>query len=191
MSSIAINRGAPSLPVNANTGNAQVFNLASNPLLPVTVTAAGAGALEGKRFSVRAEGNALTAGAYTLKASLLAALVTPANPLVIGSWTLLGQGTARAIATTWAPWWISADLIFDSRSGAMQGVFDQMVNNLYDAKAAIANQLTGINGTNLPVLQGATNVPPANPSVVFAVALTFGTAAAGNLGNLMNFEVGF
>jgi hypothetical protein len=191
MSSIAIRRAAPANPVIAAVNTAQVFSFLANSLIPVNIGAPGKLALEGRQFRVRAEGNAFTNGAYTVKASLLAGLVVPAVPFTVGNWTLLGAGTARAVANTWAPWWIQADLIFDSTGGAMQGTFQQMVNNLFDASAAIANQVTGINGTNLNVTQGATVVPPADPAVVFGVALTFGTADGANVGNLKNFEIGF
>lgn len=192
MSSIAIRRAAPANPVNSTSStSAQVFNLVSNAAVPVTVVAPGHLVLEGKRFTVRAEGSLYSAGATTtVKASLLGALTIPATPLTATNWTLLGSGTARTVDAAWCPWWISADLIFDSNGGALQGVFDQMLNNLYDARAAITNQVTGINGTNSTISQAGTAVPPAEPAVVFAVALTFNTAGA-NIGNLANFEVGF
>lgn len=191
MSSQAIRHAAPANAVTANSNAAQVFNLVSNALVPVTVAAPGKLILEAKQFRVRAEGYALTAGNYTLKASLLAGLTIPATPLTATNWTLLGAGTARAINTTYAPWWIEADLIFDSYSGALQGVFDQLVNNLYDSRAALTNQVTGINGTNANISQGGTVVVPADPVLYFAIALTFGTANAGNAGYLNNFEIGF
>jgi hypothetical protein len=167
-----------------------MFTLASNPLLAVSLGVPGKLALEGKQFRVRAEGNMQTAGAFTAKASLVAALALPATPLTIGNWTLFGAGTARTVSTAWSPWWIQADLIFDSSSGAVQGVFSQMVNNLFDAPAALSNQLTGVNGTNVIVTQASTPVAPTDPVFFLGVALTFGTAGA-NVGNLMNFEIGF
>lgn len=192
MSSSAIRRAAPANPVQAAVATAQVFSLASNSVLACTVPLPGKLALENKKFNVRAEGNALTAGATTtVQASLLAATVLPATPLTIGNWTLIGAGTAQVVNTTWAPWYIEANLIVDSRSGNMQGTFSQMINNLYNAFAAITNQVTGINGTLGTVTQGATPVPPADPIAFFAVALTFSVAAAGNAGYLANFEVGF
>lgn len=191
MSSSAIRRAAPASQVAALVATAQVFALASNAQLPATVAAPGKLALEGKRFNVRAEGYAAAAGAYTIQASLLAALAVPANPLTAGSWTLLGAGTAQALAAAGGcPWWIEAQLIFDSQSGKMQGTFNQMINNLMNAAAPIANQITGINGSNAIVSQAGTPVPPTDPALVFAVALTFGTAGA-NTGNLANFEIGF
>jgi hypothetical protein len=191
MSSTAIRRAPPSNQVSASVITAQVFNLASNAALPTTVAAPGKLALEGKSFNIRAEGNAFTTVAtYTAKLSLLGALVVPASPLVATNWTLLGSGTARIIAATWAPWWIEAKCMYDSNSGLLAGVFQQMVNNLFDANVALTATLTGLNGTNQTVTQGATPVPPADPVAVFAVAITFSIAAA-NLANLFNFELAF
>lgn len=191
MSSTAIKRAAPAQQITAQVGTAQVFTLASNTLLACTLPCPGKGALEQKQFRIRAEGNAQTAGAYTLKPALLGAPTSiPANPTTAASWTTICSGTARSIATTWAPWWIEATLIYDSNSGLLQGVFEQMVNNLYDLKAVITGVLTGLNGTNFSVLQGATNVAPADPIAYFALALTFGTAGA-NVGNMANFEISF
>lgn len=190
MSSLAIKRAQPANNVIASVNTAQVFSLLSNSAVPATVPAPGKLILEAKRFRVRAEGWLQTVGAYTAKASLLAALTIPATPLTAANWTLLGTGTARTVSTAYSPWWIEADLICDSNSGALQGVFNQMVNNLYDASAALSNQVTGINGTNANVTQGATVVAPADPILYFAVALTFGTAGL-NIGNLTNFELGF
>lgn len=192
MSSLAIRRAAPANPVVAAVNTAQVFSLLSNALVPATVVAPGKLVLEAKSFKLRAEGNYSAAGAYTLKASLLGAVAIPAVPLTAANWTLLGAGTARAIgAAGFSNWWIEANLIFDSDSGLLNGTFNQMVNNLYDAAAAIANQVTGINGTNVSKTQAGTVVPQTDPAVYFAVALTFGTANAANVGNLVNFEVGF
>lgn len=194
MSSSAIRRAAPAAPANANVATAQVLALASNPLLPCTLSVPGKLALEARRFTVRAEGNALVgAGAITVNITLLGATSIPANPLTAASWTTIGAGTAAAIATaTSAPWWINADLIYDSVGGALQGTYTEFANNALKAVAAITNQLTGINGTNLPVVQpGPVTVQPADPIAFFAVAVTFGTANAGNIANLANFEIGF
>jgi hypothetical protein len=191
MSSIAIRRAQPANVVQASVATAQVFSLASNPQLPCVIPVPGALAIEAKRFTVRAEGNIQVAGAFTTKATLLAALTIPAAPFTSTNWTVLGSGTARALAVAgWAPWWIEANCIFDSQSGLLNGTFNQMVNNLFDAGVALAAPLTGINGSLLPVTQGGTVVPPTNPAFYFAVALTFGTAGA-NTGSIYNFELGF
>lgn len=192
MSSAAIRRAAPANPVQASATTAQVFALASNPTLACYLAAPGKGILEAKRFTVRAEGNLVSAGATTTaQLSLLAATTLPASPLVIGNWTLLGAGTAQVVNSSYAPYWIEANLICDSRSGNLQGTFSQMVNNLYNNWAAITNQVTGINGTLGTITQGATPVPPADPIVFFAVAMTFSVASASNAGYLANFEVAF
>lgn len=193
MSSTAIGHAAPAAQLTSTAITAQVFALASNPILPCNLTVPGKGALNSKRFTIRAEGNAFIAVGTTgtLKASLLAALTIPATPLTAANWTTLGGGTARAIAAPgYTPWWIEANLIYDSNGGLLQGVFEQMVNNLFDARAAITSTISGINGTNLTVTQGSTPVPPADPVLQLAVALTFGVTGA-NLGNLANFELGF
>ena len=192
MSSFAIRRAAPAAQLAGTAATAQIFALASNTQLAASLPVPGKGALEGKGFYIRAEGSAfVAAGTTTVKASLYAATALPATPLTPGSWTLIGAGTARAIATSsWAPWWFEANLMYDSNGGLMQGTFEQMANNLYDVRGAAANVLTGINGTNVTVTQAGTPVPPADPVAYFAVGLTFGTAGA-NLGNLANFELGF
>lgn len=194
MSSIAINRAAVAAAANAQVATAQVFALASNPALPATVALPGKLAIEGKRFSVRAEGNAIVAaGTTTFKPQLMAALVIPASPLTATNWTtVIAAGAAVAIGTTTlaSPWWIHCDLIFDSTSGFLQGVWNQLVNNGWTAPAAIGAQVGGINGTNNSVTQNAVVIPPSDPIVQFAVAATF-SAAGVNVGNLMNFEISF
>jgi hypothetical protein len=194
MSSIAINRAAPASPLVGSVSTILVFPLASNPLLAATVYAPGKLALEAKRFSVRAEGNAIVAaGTTTVKPTLLAGLTIPASPLTAGNWTTIAAGAAVAIGTTnlSSPWWLHADLIFDSTSGYLQGTWNQLVNNGWTAPAAIGNQLSGINGTNQNVTQNSVVIVPSDPVAYFALALTFSVGAAGNSGNLANFEVSF
>ena len=192
MSSLAIRRAAPANPVTASVATAQVFGLLSNPLVPCTVAVPGKLVLEAKRFSVRAEGDLQTVGAYTAKATLLAAITIPAVPFTATNWTVLGAGTARAVGTTYSSWFIDAEAQFDSTAGALQGTFAQLISNLYDVRAAFAATIAaGINGTNAAVVQaGPVTVQPADPCLYFAVALTFGTAGL-NIGNLANFELGF
>lgn len=192
MSSSAIRRAAPAAQLTGTVATAQIFALASNSALPCTLGIPGKGALDGRRFTVRAEGSAfVAAGTTTVNATLLAANAIPAAPFTAANWTLIGAGTATAIATaSYAPWWIEGDLIYDSNGGLLQGTYSALANNGLKIRAAITNQLTGLNGTNVTVTQGATPVPPADPVCYFAVALTFGTAGA-NVGNLANFEIGF
>lgn len=187
MSSAAIRRAPPSNALSA-TG---VVALTSNPLLACTISAPGKLVLEGKRFRVRAEGNVLTAvGTTTVKPQILAGLVIPANPLTIGSWTALAAGAGVACPTTGCPWWAEADLIFDSVSGLMHGTYSQCVNNTFATAAAITGVVTGINSTNVPVVQGGSTVQPADPVVQFAIGITYGAAGANSL-NVANFEIAF
>lgn len=179
-SSNSIRVAKPANQANAVSTSAQVFSLASNSLAPVTVAAPGKLVLEQRTFRVRATGNLFTAGTLTAQATLLMAATIPATPLTAGNWTTLGSGTARSVANTWSPWRIEADIEIESGGGTMQGTFSQLINNLFDAWAAISNRLTGINGTN----QTVNSVLPQEPLIYFAVAITFGTATAGNLANL-------
>lgn len=192
MSSSAIRRAAPANPANAAVATAQVFALASNPILACSLGVPGKLALESKRFTVRAEGNLqVAAGTTTAKLSLLAALLPPAAPLVAANWTLLGSGTARAVASLACPFFIEANMIFDSVSGLVQGSFQQLVANLFDASAPLANALTGVNGTNVPQVQaGPVTVQPADPVFYLAAAITV-SVGAGSIGNLVNFEIAF
>jgi len=191
MSSIATRRAAPANPANAQVATAQVFSLVSNNTLACVVGARGKGALDGRAFRVRAEGNLLTAvGTTTAKPQLLVAATLPSSPLVIGNWTAIAAGAGVASPTTGCPWWAEATLIYDSISGLMHGTYAQLVNNTYAAPAAITGVLTGINGTNAPVTQGGSPVQPQDPVCYFAVALTFGAAGL-NVANLVNFELAF
>jgi hypothetical protein len=195
MSSIAINRAAPASPLVGSVTSALVFPLISNPLLAATVYAPGKLAIEQKKFTLRGEGNAVVSvNTTTVKPTLYGALTLPASPLTAANWTALAAGAAVAISTSTltAPWWIQADLIFDSTGGFLQGIWSQLVNNAWTAPAALGNQLgPGINGTNQNVSQASTVYPPADPVIVFAVGLTFSAGNAGNAGNLANFEVSF
>ena len=197
MSSIAIARAAAAAAANAQVATAQVFALASNSALPATVAAPGKLAIEAKKFTLRAEGNCVVAvGTTTFKPTLLVGLTIPASPLVLGSWTTLAAGAAVAVGTTnlSGPWWIQADLIFDSLSGYLQGVWSQLVNNGWTAPAAIPASIPaaggGINGSNNSVTQNSVVIPPADPVLQFAIAGTF-SAAGVNIGNLANFEISF
>jgi len=182
-SSATIRKALPANPVNANVTSAQVFALTSNTAAPATVAVPGKLVLEARKFRVRASGNLFTGGTLTALATLLMAKTIPGTPFTSGNWTVLGAGTARSVANTWSPWWIETDLAFESSGGTMGGVFSQMVNNLYDAPAAISNRLTGLNGTNAVV--GTTAI--ADPVFYLAVAITFGTGNAANLANLSEF----
>lgn len=152
----------------------------------------GSGRLEQKKFSVIASGNLVTVNnAYTVVFSLFGAIVAPvgANSLVPGDWTLL-----KAIAavtpgvTTYVPWWVEADLSFDSLGGELQGLISAQAGNLaYAAPTALAATLSGINGTGFPITQAGTVVPPTEPAFALAIGVTFSTGSASNIANLASF----
>ncbi len=186
MSSAAIQKAPPAAQVLAAVTTAQIFPNLATPTLAAILNIAGTGRLEQKKFKVRGSGYATTAGATTtVTATLYAKNAAPAASLVAGNWSVIGVSSARVVNTTTVPWWIEADLIFDSVGGKLGGTFNAMVNNTLDAAAAITNPLTGLNGSSYAVTQGATKVPAAEPVFVVAVGLTFGVnASAGNIGNL-------
>jgi hypothetical protein len=191
MSSSAVRRAAAANPANAAVTTAQIFSLASNSVQACSIGLPGKLVLESKRFTVRAEGNAqVAAGTTTGNITLLGSLTLPAAPLVPANWTTIKAGTAAAIAGLACPWWLQADLIFDSISGLLHGTV-QLIANTLTATAAITGVLTGINGTNLPVTQaGPVTVQPTDPVLYLAVAATF-SVGAGSVANLVNFEVAF
>lgn len=182
MSSTTINRPAPSaigpVLVNAAVATAQVFFYPQTPALPYVLNMPGSGRTEQKEVKVTATGKVTTAGAYTVTLTLLGALVVPGAPLVAANWTTLGASTARAVGTTTCPFKISADMVMDSTSGKIQGSFNTMINNLVDSAAALTNVITGASQV------GSTATEPV---AVFAVAVTFSAANAGNSATLGDF----
>lgn len=185
MSTAAIQRAQPASPVSAAINTSQIFPLKASgvsigapapPASAAVLPCPGSSRLEQKRFEVRASGYCKTNGAYTVTPVLYAALVAPtgAASLVPANWTAIATGTATAVSTTSAGWILQAEMLFDSVSGKLQGMFEQNVNNSYVSRAALSAALTGVNGATEPVL-------------TFAVGLTFNTADASNLGVLADF----
>jgi hypothetical protein len=142
----------------------------------VILTAPSGGVLDQKKFVVRASGYATTAGNFTVLIGLYAGIVVPT---IAAPGTLIAVSTARAQNTISAPWMIEAELIMDSVSGRMHGTQKAVVNNLFDAEAAIAAAITGIT----PGQGGA------EPALYFAAAITFGTGNVGNIGVLGDLVV--
>lgn len=183
-------KSRPAAKVLAAITTAQIFPDLAVPSTAVALFIPGTNRLEQKKFTVRASGNALTAGATTtVLVSLYIAKLLPAASLVPANWTVMCAGSARVVNTISAPWWIEAELAFDSAGGKLGGTFNQMVNNLFDAPAAITGVLTGLNGTGLPVVQpGPVTIQPADPVFVVGVGITYGVnASVGNIANLQNF----
>lgn len=177
MSTSSINRApATGLPsnVNANSVAVQIFPNALTPAVPLILTAPSGGVLDRKKFIVRGSGFCTTAGAYTVIVGLYAGIVVPT---IAAPGTLIAVSTARAVGTTSCPWWVEAEVMFDSTSLKLQGVQSAMVNNLYDAKAAVAAVIAAVAGA-----QGN-----AEPSLYFTLGITFNTGSVANIGNVADF----
>jgi hypothetical protein len=193
MPAATIQQAPPAANLVAPVTTAQLFALLANPTLACTIGAPGKLTLEGRKFKVRASGKATTTGATTTGApSLYAANVVPAsNPLAAASWKLLGTAVAKVINAATSPWWIEADLIFDSISGVLGGSFTDFENMVIDGAVPVANGLTGLNGTNLNVVQGGNTIGPQDPVCVFAAGFTFGVSGAGNTAYLTSLTLDF
>lgn len=191
MSTSAIQRAAPASPVSAAIATAQIFPqaqpLGSIGVTTPAITAAqiaamlmcpGSNRLEQKPFTVRASGNATTAGAFTAIITLYAAIVPPAGvaSLVAANWTAIAATAAVAIGTTSAAWLLECEMIFESVVGKLNGQFSSNINNTFVGGAAITPIATGINGAT-------------EPALAFAVGITFSTANAGNIGRLADFSL--
>jgi hypothetical protein len=178
---------------------AKIFQIASPPFTPagvgpsgaVTLGAPGSGRLDGKKFTVRASGNAFVHGTTpTIQIQILAA-----NPG--GNNVVLAQSTAQTVTTNANyPWYIEADLQGTTLSGILQGAFDAVINNAADKRATLTNTLTGVNfgsasqqyNNTTGVLSVAGNTAD-EPSINFQVALLFSVSDALNLGTLSEFAL--
>lgn len=176
--------GLPASNVNSAAAGAQIFPSTANLLLAASLQVPGSGRMSGKRVVVRASGYATTIAAtttaqITLYAIKNGALAAGAAPLTPGSYTVLLAGTARVINTTSAPWSYEARLSWDNVGKKVQGVAECMVNNLYDAPAAL---------TNVLAIDDAGNEPP----FTLVVGITFAVnLSASNVGSLSEFSLGF
>jgi hypothetical protein len=180
--SSTVNKALPANTVNAAVTTSQIFPQLNNALVPAYLAVPGSGRFEQQKFWVRAQGFATSAGNFTVVITLFGFAVLsnnkanplPANPFTPGSWTVIGASTARAVNTVSRPWTYEAELQFDSTSGVMHGIFEDFINNLYDARAAVTNTLAGVNGTF-------------EPCIVLAVGITFSSGNVGNIGTLYEF----
>jgi hypothetical protein len=190
MSAGALYTSVPAGPINANVATAQLFPNRQVPSLPVTLNVLGSGRLEQRKWTARASGSATTGVESTVTVSLYAAKTLPATPFVAADWTLVAASTARTIDAATAGWEIEASLMFESVGGTLQGTFQDMIDNLYDAAAAITGTLTGLNGTSNKVTQpGDVVVIPAEPVFYLTCGLTFGTANVDNSAVLGDFSL--
>jgi hypothetical protein len=134
----------------------------SNPAGALTTALGPFTALEQTVFDVIASGYITTRAAGTIALGLY---VGASATVVAGS---LLHKTAAAVTqnTTTAPWWIRAQLIYDSVSGKLQGKCGGTINNVLDPEIAITNVPSGI--SNL-----------ANPVVTFSLSITSTGGASG------------
>lgn len=80
--------------------------------------------------------------------------------------TALGVSGASAVNNMASNWYIHATLLYDSVSGKLTGNVESEVGNVFTAKAALTNIVTGVNDNN-------------NPVVNFVLSFSSSAAAAG------------
>jgi hypothetical protein len=134
------------LTVGTSTAEAMVPNPAT-PTLPLLAQIPSGTELEQRKFTVQCTGYIVTGGTTNVTLKLYAG--TSATP---GSNTLLGSSSTVAQNSAKAPFWVSADLIFDSVSGKLGGSVSFMINNTLVAATAISNVITGLSYKNNPVI---------------------------------------
>jgi hypothetical protein len=161
--------------VNANVATMQIFPRLDDATKAYILQLAGAGkgSVVNKRFIVRASGRITTATATNVTLTLQSG-----TSLVSGNNATMKASTARACNTASCPWWLQAELIFDHTSGLLHGVAEFLVNNLYDAKAAI---------TAVANITDASVDPLAN----MVAGVTFSANDPGNKAFIDEFVYGF
>jgi hypothetical protein len=102
--------------------------------------------LEQRKFSLQTSGYIVTGGTTNVTLKLYSG--TSATP---GSNTLLGSSSTVAQNSAKAPFWIQADLIFDSVSGKLTGKVEFFINNTLVAAVAVSNVIAGVSSANNPV----------------------------------------
>lgn len=159
------------------------YNTTNNPSLAGLAYALpilGSKRKDGLSFSVRASGEIFANQALNMTVTafgIVGALPSVANQLTPGSYTILGASTARASGGQgWSPFSYQLDLQYGPNAGKIQGAFSDKINNLFDAPAALTNQLTGI-------------VVGAEPLAFVVIGITFSVTDALNLANLNEFGV--
>jgi hypothetical protein len=117
---------------------------AGGGVIPLTPTANSQSATwfgTSKKLKIRATGSTVTGTTlnfslklYQVPASVIAAAALT-NQTFTG-WNLLATTTARAVNTTTADWELEAEVQL-SPIGTLSGKFEDIINNLFDAPAAI------------------------------------------------------
>lgn len=106
------------------------------------------------KFNFDASGYITTTSTTNITLSLYAGVSTTigSNTLLKASTATAQNGTAGSGAVT-APWWIHADLIYDSVSGLLCGTVQFYINKVLIASATLTSFPTEINNANDPVEQ--------------------------------------
>jgi hypothetical protein len=150
-----------------------------NPQLPTTALILPVppnSPLEQERFEIYASGYVVCAASSTVTIKLYSGTST-----TVGSDTLLGSSGALGAVLAKYNWAMSAQVVFDSVSGKLQGTISFVANNVIVATVALSNVVTGVNNSN------ALGTAILN----FVLSVTFGTANAGNQFNVKEFAINF
>jgi hypothetical protein len=127
-------------PTSATTfkksGSSTVAAIAYFPVL-------GTGATNAK-FRFRASGRASTVGSHNVTPK-----VSYGTSGTAGSNTIIAAATARAVATTTAPWSIWGELFWDSTSGILRGVYAALNGStaVLDALAVLTSTVSSVDLT--------------------------------------------
>jgi hypothetical protein len=174
MSSRQITAAVPAANLAAALATAQIFAALQSGTIPAPALLSVPGGpyrMEAKRFVVR------MSGAFTGSASGVTAnpVIMVGNSLTPGSNTVIAQGTATTIGAGTCPYWLEAQLIYDSLSGRLTGYFSGSENNTVIPDTALAGTaVTGLSSKNDPVFQ-------------LVCGVTFSTASTANVASLSEF----
>lgn len=132
----------------------------------------GENELNGQQAKVVAAGSATTSQSSTVILTLLANTGTVATP----SYTTLATVTTGAIATTSISWFLEADLVVDSTSKQLSGVYWGVANNTL---------------VDLTAISAPTNPPNPALTLPFGIVMkvSFGTGATANSAQLFQLQV--
>lgn len=143
------------LPVSqALVGTAETQILAGpTPLLPLSCAVHPSTQTEQVKFNFDASGYITTTATGTVALGLYAGVSTTigSNTLLKASGSVTQNGTTGTPVTS--PFWIHADLEYDSVSGTLVGTVGFYINKTLVATATLTNFPTGLNNANDPVVQ--------------------------------------
>ena len=120
----------------SSTAAAQFLDSASNPAI---LYIRPGSSYSNRMFRVLAYGRATTGASTNVTITLYYGISS-----TIASNTVIEASTARAVNTASANWFIEAVMMYDSTSQKIGGFGRSMVNNLYDAEAALDNAPTSV-----------------------------------------------